>query len=74
MRKKLKNLAALVDGAEIIGNADTFITDIVQDSRQAGRGSMFVCMEGAHVDGHTFIGDVAKKGDVGRGGVDDVFV
>ncbi|MBQ1470047.1 MAG: UDP-N-acetylmuramoyl-L-alanyl-D-glutamate--2,6-diaminopimelate ligase, partial [Schwartzia sp.] len=62
MRKKLKNLAALVDGAEIIGNADTFITDIVQDSRQAGRGSMFVCMEGAHVDGHTFIGDVAKKG------------
>ena len=62
MRKKLKNLAALVEGAEISGNADTFITDIVQDSRQAGRGAMFVCMEGAHVDGHTFIDDVAKKG------------
>lgn len=62
MTKTLKALAALVDGAKITGNADTVITDIVQDSRQAGSGAMFVCMEGAHVDGHTFIADVAQKG------------
>ena len=64
MRKKIGKLAALVEGAKVIGNADTFITDIVQDSRQATKGAMFVCMAGEHVDGHKFIPDVKAKGAV----------
>ena len=31
MRKKLKELAALVEGAEIVGDPDTLLTDIVPD-------------------------------------------
>ena len=64
MRKKIGKLAALVEGAKVIGNADTFITDIVQDSRQATKGAMFVCVAGEHVDGHKFIPDVKAKGAV----------
>lgn len=62
MRKKLKDLAALVEGAEIIGDARTAIVDIVQDSREVRRGAMFVAIAGAHVDGHTFIPAAAAKG------------
>ena len=62
MRKRLKRLAALVEGAQIIGDPDTIVTDIVQDSRQASRGAMFVAMRGARVDGHSFIPEVIKKG------------
>lgn len=62
MRKRLKRLAALIEGAQIIGDPDTIVTDIVQDSRQASRGAMFVAMQGAHVDGHSFIPEVIKKG------------
>ncbi len=62
MRKKIGKLAALVEGAKVIGDANTFITDIVQDSRQASKGAMFVCMAGEHVDGHRFIPEVSAKG------------
>lgn len=62
MRKRLKDLAALVEGAEIAGDPQTVITDIVQDSRQVSRGAMFVALAGAHVDGHTFISAAAAKG------------
>ena len=61
MRKKIGKLAALVPGAEVRGNADTFVTDIVQDSRQVTPGALFVCVAGEHVDGHKFIPDVTKK-------------
>ena len=62
MRKKLGKLAALVEGAKVIGDANLFVTDIVQDSRQATKGALFVCVEGEHVDGHKFIPDVKAKG------------
>ena len=62
MRKKIGKLAALVEGAKVIGDPNTFITDIVHDSRQASKGAMFVCMAGEHVDGHKFIPDVVAKG------------
>lgn len=62
MRKKLKALAALVAGAVITGDPDTILTDLVQDSKEVRRGAMFVAMEGARVDGHTFIPAAAKKG------------
>ena len=35
MRKRLKRLAALIEGAQIIGDPDTIVTDIVQDARGA---------------------------------------
>ena len=64
MRKKISSLASLVEGAKIIGRKETFITDIVQDSRQVTHGAMFVCLDGAHVDGHEFIPQAVAKGAV----------
>ena len=38
------------------------ISDVASDSRKAGPGSIFVCIEGANSDGHDYICDVAGKG------------
>ena len=64
MAKTLGSLAALIEGAEIIGNSETVIKDIEHDSRKATEGTLFVCMVGAHVDGHDFIPQAKEKGAV----------
>ena len=64
MAKTLGELAALVAGAEIIGDKDLEIKDIEHDSRKIRPGALFVCMEGVHVDGHRFIPQAREKGAV----------
>lgn len=44
------------------GNFQNAVTEVVYDSRKAGPGCIFVCMTGARVDSHDFIGDVVEKG------------
>lgn len=60
--KKLQELAALVAGAVITGNADMEITGIEHDSRKCEAGTLFVCIPGVHVDGHDFIEKAVAKG------------
>ena len=58
-------LAALLEKLDyelISGLADVQIKNVVYDSRKVTEGSLFVCIEGGTVDGHTFIPDVIKKG------------
>lgn len=58
-------LKTLLEDFEYIccqGSVETEITDVVYDSRKAGEGSLFICVRGAVVDGHTFAQDVAAKG------------
>ncbi|WP_314536907.1 UDP-N-acetylmuramoyl-L-alanyl-D-glutamate--2,6-diaminopimelate ligase [uncultured Selenomonas sp.] len=62
MTKRLEELAALLPGARIVGNAQTEITSIERDSRRAREGTLFACIVGAHVDAHSFIPDVARAG------------
>ena len=62
--KTLEELALLIQGTKIIGNKDVKITGIEHDSRKIQPGNLFVCMEGAHVDGHKFIGQAIAKGAV----------
>ncbi len=64
MAKTLAELAALVEGARIVGNKDLEIADIEHDSRKILEGALFVCMEGVHVDGHKFIPQAREKGAV----------
>ena len=64
MHKKLKNIVDLVPGVVLKGDANTIITDVVQDSRQATHGALFVCLDGVHVDGHKFIGQAVEHGAV----------
>ncbi len=62
--KTLEELALLVEGAKILGDAQTEITGIEHDSRKIAAGNLFVCFEGAHVDGHNFISQAVENGAV----------
>ena len=53
MEKTLGVLAAQIPGAEVLGDAELMIKDIEHDSRKVTEGTLFVCMKGAHVDGHS---------------------
>jgi UDP-N-acetylmuramoyl-L-alanyl-D-glutamate--2,6-diaminopimelate ligase len=59
------NLRSLLEGLEyscLQGDTDREITGLVYDSRKAGPGSLFVCIKGAAVDGHSFAAQVAAAG------------
>ena len=62
--KTLEELALLIQNAKIIGNSQTKITSIEHDSRKVNYGALFVCFEGAHVDGHKFIRQAVNAGAV----------
>ena len=64
MSKTLEELSLLVQGTKIIGDGETLITGIEHDSRKITAGNLFVCMEGAHFDGHNFINSAAESGAV----------
>ena len=59
-----KTLEEISDGAKIIGDGKVQITGIEHDSRKITAGNLFVCMEGAHVDGHNFINQAVANGAV----------
>ncbi len=48
----LRQVLASVSGVRIRGNAQIPISSISVDSRRIESGALFVCMEGAHDDGH----------------------
>ncbi len=58
----LKDLLAVVDYKCIRGTFDVDVTDIVYDSRKVVPGSMFICIPGAIVDGHTFAAQAVAAG------------
>ncbi|MBR1647074.1 MAG: UDP-N-acetylmuramoyl-L-alanyl-D-glutamate--2,6-diaminopimelate ligase [Selenomonadaceae bacterium] len=61
--KKLSELALLIPEAQILGD-DVEISGIEHDSRKVTAKNLFVCMEGAHVDGHKFIPQATERGAV----------
>lgn len=63
MIKKLSELALLIPDSKIIGD-DVLISGIEHDSRKITVKNLFVCMEGAHVDGHNFIEQATTNGAV----------
>jgi UDP-N-acetylmuramoyl-L-alanyl-D-glutamate--2,6-diaminopimelate ligase len=58
----LKDLLDGLDVTGIIGKTDIDIKGIAYDSRKAGEGSLFVCIEGTRVDGHDYILSACEKG------------
>ncbi len=62
--KTLEELALLIPDSKIVGNTAARITSIEHDSRKIAPNSLFVCFEGAHVDGHSFINQAADRGAV----------
>ncbi len=59
---KLKKLLENMTYTCLQGDIDTEITDLVYDSRKVQKGSVFVCIKGAVVDGHTFLPTVSLAG------------
>ena len=59
---RLAELAAEVPGARVESGADVEITRVLQDSRRAGPGDLFVAVPGLTVDGHSFAADAAARG------------
>lgn len=64
MEKKLQDILSVCSYAQVEGEADQTVTDITADSRAVQKGSLFICLEGAHVDGHRFAAAAAEKGAV----------
>ncbi|MBR1729937.1 MAG: UDP-N-acetylmuramoyl-L-alanyl-D-glutamate--2,6-diaminopimelate ligase [Selenomonadaceae bacterium] len=60
--KTLEELALLVQNTKIIGDAKVKISSIEHDSRKISEGSLFVCFEGEHFDGHNFINQAFQAG------------
>lgn len=44
------------------GSTQQEVSSVVFDSRKVSEGSLFICIRGAVVDGHSFVDDVVKKG------------
>lgn len=64
MQKNLQKIIASLPGVEVIGEYDKIITDITADSREVQAGSLFICLKGAHVDGHKYLLQAAASGAV----------
>jgi UDP-N-acetylmuramoyl-L-alanyl-D-glutamate--2,6-diaminopimelate ligase len=59
---ELKDLLTYLVNYEMDIEANPEITSIEMDSRKAGKGCLFVCIEGLIFDGHDFAGTAAKNG------------
>ena len=60
--KKLSQLLTSIKPLKVVGDTDIEITDLINDSRKAREGVMFVAINGVAVDAHRFIGDVVAAG------------
>ncbi len=59
------DLRTALSGAQLLNDgAETTVSAIVCDSRQAGPGALFVAVPGVSVDGHRFLPDALRRGAV----------
>lgn len=54
MAKLLSQLLASIDTEAVIGRTDIEIQDVSYDSRTVTAGTLFICLDGARVDGHAY--------------------
>ena len=60
--RKLKELLEKLEYKCIKGNEDIEVSEVVYDSRKVTKDSLFICIEGANFDGHTYASSVVEKG------------
>lgn len=60
--KKLRDILYGASLVEVVGSTDTEIKEITFDSRNVGKGAVFVAIKGAAVDGHEYIHQAEKNG------------
>ena len=59
---RLDKLLERLEYEVLQGTDQTEVTTLINDSRKAEKGSVFVCISGAVSDGHSYAADVAAKG------------
>ena len=59
---KIAELARILPGVLVRGDASTAVVDATVDSRAAGPGSLFCCVVGERSDGHDFAADAVARG------------
>lgn len=64
MQKTLQEIVAVLPEVQVIGNVEKIITNVTADSREVQAGSLFICLKGAHVDGHKYLAQAAEAGAV----------
>ncbi|RAR50606.1 UDP-N-acetylmuramoyl-tripeptide--D-alanyl-D-alanine ligase [Paraburkholderia unamae] len=57
----LREAAALIPGASVLGDENATFERISTDSRAAGPGDLFVALKGDRFDAHDFLGEVANR-------------
>lgn len=62
MNKNLREILYGVSLKELIGKTDVLIENIVFDSREVKKNTVFVALKGSAVDGHDFIEGAIEKG------------
>src|SRR5438876_267828 len=60
----LAEVTKVVDG-KLSGEGQAIVTDVTHDSRQAGKGCLFVAIRGELFDAHKFVPQVIEQGAVG---------
>ncbi len=58
----LADLASLVPGAVLVGEAELLVSHITEDSRKVRSGSLFVARQGESSDGRLFVADALRNG------------
>lgn len=65
----MKNLHNIIDyiintlgSIEVYGETDIIVSDMNFDSRKVEQGSLFICIQGATVDGHNYIAAAIERG------------
>jgi UDP-N-acetylmuramoyl-L-alanyl-D-glutamate--2,6-diaminopimelate ligase len=61
MSRTVRALAEIVGGV-VHGDPDVDVSDVTHDSREAGRGTLFVAVQGATFDGHDYVPDAVAAG------------
>jgi UDP-N-acetylmuramoyl-L-alanyl-D-glutamate--2,6-diaminopimelate ligase len=62
---RLDELAALADGARVVGDGSAEVESLAYDSRKVGPGGLFFCVPGERIDGHEFGAAAVEAGAVG---------
>ncbi len=62
MEKTLTQLAGVLTECEVRGDIEKSVRSIEHDSRRVKTGALFICIPGAHADGHDFIPAAAERG------------
>jgi len=57
-----EEILVATEGKMIRQGREAFFREVVTDSRKAGKGSVFVALEGNRLDGHAFVADAVCRG------------